>query len=204
MARHAGRRKPLVPQLPRWRRDRPRISRFHCSRRRRRDSGADSRLLRWHQHHESRFEERRQSARGLALARARRDRTGSGNRLHVSFCCSRPCLWRRARVLRRVLSLYRRQRSRAGKPPCASEISDHLDDTPRGCGDLPGSHFHWLTPDPDADMLEVILKRFEEPDEVREMVKGRFEIVRIGGLTIGRATYEPCWKWSEHVGPSLG
>ncbi|HEV2705453.1 MAG TPA: hypothetical protein VGV59_05985, partial [Pyrinomonadaceae bacterium] len=29
-----------------------------------------------------------------------------------------------------------------------------------------------------------------------------FEIVRIGGLTIGRATYEPGWKWSEHVAPT--
>lgn len=48
-------------------------------------------------------------------------------------------------------------------------------------------------------MLDVILKRFEEPDEVREFEKGRFEIVRIGGLTIGRATYQPGWKWSEHV-----
>jgi quercetin dioxygenase-like cupin family protein len=53
-------------------------------------------------------------------------------------------------------------------------------------------------------MLDVILKRFEEPDEVREMIKGRFEIVRIGGLTIGRATYEPGWRWSEHVGRALG
>jgi quercetin dioxygenase-like cupin family protein len=23
-------------------------------------------------------------------------------------------------------------------------------------------------------------------------------------MTIGRATYEPGWKWSEHVGPSVG
>jgi quercetin dioxygenase-like cupin family protein len=53
-------------------------------------------------------------------------------------------------------------------------------------------------------MLDVILKRFEEPDEVRQMVKGRFEIVRIGGLTIGRASYEPGWRWSEHVGRGLG
>jgi len=52
--------------------------------------------------------------------------------------------------------------------------------------------------------MDVILKRFEAPDEVREMEKGRFEIVRIGGLTIGRATYQPGWRWSEHVGPSLG
>jgi quercetin dioxygenase-like cupin family protein len=53
-------------------------------------------------------------------------------------------------------------------------------------------------------MHEVILKRFENPDEVREMVKGRFELVTLGGITIGRATYEPGWRWSEHVGPTVG
>jgi quercetin dioxygenase-like cupin family protein len=51
---------------------------------------------------------------------------------------------------------------------------------------------------------DVILKRFESPDEVREMTKGRFEIVRLGGVTIGRATYEPGWRWSEHVGAATG
>ena len=51
---------------------------------------------------------------------------------------------------------------------------------------------------------DVILRRFERPDEVREMTKGRFDLVRIGGLTIGRATYEPGWRWSEHVGAALG
>jgi quercetin dioxygenase-like cupin family protein len=51
---------------------------------------------------------------------------------------------------------------------------------------------------------EVILKRFETPDEVREMTLGRFEVVRIGGLTIGRATYQPGWRWSMHVGPGVG
>ncbi len=53
-------------------------------------------------------------------------------------------------------------------------------------------------------MNEVILKRFEQPDEVRTFDKGRFELVRIGGMTIGRATYEPGWKWSVHVGKVLG
>lgn len=52
--------------------------------------------------------------------------------------------------------------------------------------------------------LDVILRRFDSPDEVREMELGRFELVRIGGLTIGRATYHPGWKWSQHVGPSVG
>jgi quercetin dioxygenase-like cupin family protein len=51
---------------------------------------------------------------------------------------------------------------------------------------------------------KVLLKRFEHPDEVREMVKGRFEIVRLANMTIGRATYDPGWRWSEHVGRALG
>jgi hypothetical protein len=54
---------------------------------------------------------------------------------------------------------------------------------------------------PDVD---VILKRFEHPDEVRTFEKGKFEIVYIGGMTIGRATYQPGWKWSLHVGPTVG
>jgi hypothetical protein len=52
--------------------------------------------------------------------------------------------------------------------------------------------------------LDVILKSFDAPDEVRELVKGRFEIVRLGGMAIGRAMYEPGWRWSEHVGAALG
>jgi quercetin dioxygenase-like cupin family protein len=53
-------------------------------------------------------------------------------------------------------------------------------------------------------LTDVVLRRFEAPDETRILTKGRFEIVRLGGVTIGRATYEPGWKWSLHVGPSLG
>ncbi len=50
----------------------------------------------------------------------------------------------------------------------------------------------------------MILKRFDHPDEVRDMEMGRFELVRIGGLSIGRATYLPGWRWSQHVGRKLG
>ena len=51
---------------------------------------------------------------------------------------------------------------------------------------------------------DTILKRFDAPDEIREFPKGRFEIVHVGGMTIGRATYQPGWKWSEDVGSGLG
>src|SRR5258708_39219129 len=55
-----------------------------------------------------------------------------------------------------------------------------------------------------ATMLDVILKRFEKPDELRVFEKGRFELVKMGGMTIGRVTYQPGWKWSVHVGAATG
>jgi hypothetical protein len=53
-------------------------------------------------------------------------------------------------------------------------------------------------------MIPVNLKRFETADEVRVFAKGRFEVITLGSVTIGRATYEPGWRWSEHVGPTVG
>jgi quercetin dioxygenase-like cupin family protein len=53
-------------------------------------------------------------------------------------------------------------------------------------------------------VYEVILKRFDSPDELRTFEKGRFELIKVGGMTIGRATYEPGWKWSVHVGKAMG
>jgi len=52
--------------------------------------------------------------------------------------------------------------------------------------------------------MDTILKRFESADEIREFDLGRLELVTIAGQTLGRATYQPGWKWSEHVGPSIG
>jgi len=52
--------------------------------------------------------------------------------------------------------------------------------------------------------LETVLRRFDRPDEVRAFSKGRFELVTLGGMTIGRATYQPGWKWSDHVGAATG
>jgi len=52
--------------------------------------------------------------------------------------------------------------------------------------------------------VDTILKRFENPDELREFPKGKFELVTLGDMTVGRATYEPGWKWSADVGKALG
>ena len=50
----------------------------------------------------------------------------------------------------------------------------------------------------------AITRRFNEPDEVREFPLGRFELIQIGGMTVGRAEYAPGWRWSEHVGAAKG
>jgi mannose-6-phosphate isomerase-like protein (cupin superfamily) len=55
-----------------------------------------------------------------------------------------------------------------------------------------------------TEPLDLVLRRFEAADEVRSFPKGRFEIVTIAGRTIGRATYQPGWRWSIDVGPSVG
>lgn len=52
--------------------------------------------------------------------------------------------------------------------------------------------------------MDVILKQFENPDDITLFEKGKFETVSLGGMTIGRATYQPGWKWSADVGRTLG
>ena len=50
-------------------------------------------------------------------------------------------------------------------------------------------------------MEKAELKSFTTPDEVRTFPKGKLELITIGGTTIGRATFEPGWKWSTSVQP---
>jgi len=45
------------------------------------------------------------------------------------------------------------------------------------------------------------LKSLNSPEEVRKFDKGKVELVNIAGATIGRATFEPGWKWSTCVKP---
>ena len=50
-------------------------------------------------------------------------------------------------------------------------------------------------------MGKAELKSFGKPDEVREFPKGRLELVKIGGATIGRAIFEQGWRWATSVQP---
>jgi hypothetical protein len=44
-------------------------------------------------------------------------------------------------------------------------------------------------------------KDFRRPDEVREFPKGRVELINVGGAMVGRAVFEPGWRWSTSVQP---
>lgn len=51
------------------------------------------------------------------------------------------------------------------------------------------------------------VKSFGSPDETRQFAdgKGKLELVNLGnGGAVGRATFEPGWRWSEHVKPIVG
>ena len=44
-------------------------------------------------------------------------------------------------------------------------------------------------------------KNVNTPDETRKFEKGHVDVVNIGGGVVGRATFQPGWKWSDDVKP---
>lgn len=53
-------------------------------------------------------------------------------------------------------------------------------------------------------MAGLASTNFAGADEVRTFDKGRMELITLGGVTLGRATFEPGWRWSECVKPIAG
>ena len=47
-------------------------------------------------------------------------------------------------------------------------------------------------------------KSLESPDQVLNMEHGKIDIIEIAGAGVGRATFEPGWKWSDHEKPVVG
>ena len=44
-------------------------------------------------------------------------------------------------------------------------------------------------------------KNLNSPEEVRKFDKGKVELVNVAGAMVGKATFEPGWKWSICVKP---
>lgn len=53
-------------------------------------------------------------------------------------------------------------------------------------------------------MASAEVKSFDRPEESRPFEgKGKADVVTIDGRSVGRATFEPGWKWSVNVKPIM-
>jgi quercetin dioxygenase-like cupin family protein len=52
----------------------------------------------------------------------------------------------------------------------------------------------------------LVGRSFDAPDEVRTLKDdmGKIELINVPGGVVGRATFQPGWRWSEHVKPVAG
>jgi mannose-6-phosphate isomerase-like protein (cupin superfamily) len=55
-------------------------------------------------------------------------------------------------------------------------------------------------------MAGLIHKTFDSPEEVRsfEQGSGKLELINLEGGPVGRATFQPGWRWSTHMKPNAG
>ena len=54
-------------------------------------------------------------------------------------------------------------------------------------------------------MAGMEAKSLDTPDETRAFVSnGKLDLVKLAGVTVGRAVFEPGWRWSEHIKPIAG
>jgi quercetin dioxygenase-like cupin family protein len=55
-------------------------------------------------------------------------------------------------------------------------------------------------------MGRIVRKSLDSPDEVRKFGgdTGQVELITVEGGMVGRATFMPGWRWSEHVKPIAG
>jgi quercetin dioxygenase-like cupin family protein len=57
---------------------------------------------------------------------------------------------------------------------------------------------------PTAAIRQIDKKSLDHPDEIRSLPKLRVEIVKLADHTLMRARFEPGWRWSEHLKPTVG
>lgn len=55
-----------------------------------------------------------------------------------------------------------------------------------------------------TDEPKITARQFDSPDERRPFARGHTDVATIGGVTLGLATFEPGWRWSESIKPIAG
>lgn len=59
-------------------------------------------------------------------------------------------------------------------------------------------------PQAQAQLTELMTKSMDSPDERRTPPKSGIDIVHLEGYTLGRFTFQPGWRWSECIKPTVG
>jgi len=52
--------------------------------------------------------------------------------------------------------------------------------------------------------MGVVSKRFDQPDEVKEIPNGTLADVELAQAKVAKATFQPGWRWSDNVKPIVG
>ncbi len=55
-----------------------------------------------------------------------------------------------------------------------------------------------------ATATKMIRRSLDSPDEVRPFTHGHLDLVNADGPLVGRAVFEPGWRWSNDVKPIAG
>jgi quercetin dioxygenase-like cupin family protein len=53
-------------------------------------------------------------------------------------------------------------------------------------------------------MHAVESKSFNAPDEQRTPPSTTIDVVNVGGHAVARFTFQPGWRWTEHIAPVMG
>jgi quercetin dioxygenase-like cupin family protein len=53
-------------------------------------------------------------------------------------------------------------------------------------------------------MASMQKKSLNAPEETRSLPKTKIEVVKFGEVSVMRTTFEPGWRWSDHVRPQAG
>ncbi|NED97986.1 cupin [Phytoactinopolyspora alkaliphila] len=53
-------------------------------------------------------------------------------------------------------------------------------------------------------MANLERKSFDQPDESRTPEKTKVDVIRLGGTSVARITFQPGWRWDECIKPVAG
>src|SRR6266545_2049 len=75
---------------------------------------------------------------------------------------------------------------------------------PDGRASPPGGSATRAGAEQEAKMAGPQRKALDQPDETRQIDKGKVDVVQLASGTVMRTTFEPGWRWSESVQPMVG